>query len=173
MIRQLTLATVLALASLASVTSLAACSKSDSSSGSASSDNAEPPAKPFTGAPAAFVVDKIEPTALETRVYNFSDKKVAGWGVLMRYYDDKGNVLKVKVGTPFEKDFDFWSMSGKRYTAEPKAWASIKIDHLEVPKGAVKAEVLANRMTALAADGNSFEEEPLFSMSMMDWPTPK
>ena len=91
----------------------------------------------------------------------------------MRYYDDKGNVLKVKPGTPFEKDFDFWSMSGKRYLAEPKSWTSIKVDHIEVPKGAVKAEVLANRMEAVAADGVAFEDPPLFQLSGMSWPTTK
>ena len=73
MIRHLTVAILLALAM-----PLAACGKSsDSAAGTAS---AAPPDKPSTGAPAAFVVDKIEPTALETRVYNFSDKKVAAWG---------------------------------------------------------------------------------------------
>jgi hypothetical protein len=165
MLRHLTITVAVLLAAAP----LAACGKSESSS---SSKSDAPPEKPSTGAPATFIVDKFDATSLDVRVYNFSDKKIAGWGVLMRYYDDKGNVLKVKTGTPFEKDFDFWSMSGRRYIVEPASWASIKIDDIEVPKGTAKAEVLASRMSAVNADGTAVGE-PVFSMSMMEWPKPK
>jgi hypothetical protein len=131
-----------------------------------------PPEKPYTGAPVAFVVTRVAPDGLDVDVYNFSDKKVAQYGILMRYYDASGQVLKVKPGTAFEKDHDFWSMSGRKFAVEPKSWASFRIDHLEVPAGAVKAEVLASRVTALAADGVKFEEQPLFELPGMDWPEP-
>ena len=93
-----------------------ACSSSGASGGA-------PPPKPATGAPLAFTVQKVTPGergSIAVKAYNFSDKTVAGYGIMMRYADKAGQRVKVKVGTPFEKDFDFWSMSGRRYACKPR-----------------------------------------------------
>jgi len=136
-------------------------------------DSTPPPARPYTGAPVAFEVKAVKKDGLDVRAYNFSDKGVAQYSILMRYYDSDGQVIKTKPGTAFEKDFDFWSMSGKHYLIGPKSWASFEIDHLEVPEGAVKAEVLVRSVTALASDGMHFEKEPLFELpGGMEWPAP-
>lgn len=135
-----------------------------------------PPAKPATGAPVAFVVDKVTPGedhkgALDVRAYNFSDKRVAQYSILMRYHDKAGAVIKVKVGTPFEKDVDFWSFSGRRYVCEPKSWCSYRLDDLDIPANAATAEVLLDRAYALQSDGMHFEDASLFELhSMNEWP---
>lgn len=144
--------------------------------GGAASD--APPAKPFTGAPIAFQVTKVttgdrDHGALALKAYNFSDKTVAQYAILMRYTDQAGAVVKVKPGTPFEKDHDFYSMSGKHYLCKPKSWCSFELDSLEIPAAAAKAEVLASSVTALKADGFHFEEDELWSLpgGSFDWPT--
>lgn len=136
-----------------------------------------PPARPTTGAPLAFEVTKVTPGEdrkgeLETRAYNFSDKKIAGYGIMMRYLDKDGKVTKVNVGTPFEKDHDSWSMSGPKFACEPSSWCSFKIDSLNVPAAAVKAEIVAHSLRAIAADGVAFEQPDLFSLpgGGLDWP---
>ncbi len=136
--------------------------------------NEPPPDKPSTGAPVAFVVDKVTPGdnmkgSLDVRAYNFSDKRVAQYAVLIRYSDAGGKVIKVKVGTPFEKSFDRWSFSGNHYLCEPKSWCSFSIDHLDVPASAAKAEVLVDRVTALKDDIH-FEETALFQLQGDGWP---
>ncbi len=140
--------------------------------GKGSSGSKPAPERPYTGAPVAFQVTKVSPEALDVDAYNFSDKSVAQYSILMRYYDAAGKPIVVEPGGPFEKDFDFWSMSGRHYLVKPKSWASFQIDHLEVPEGAVKAEVLARSVTALKEDGMHFEEKPLFELEggMMEWP---
>jgi hypothetical protein len=142
---------------------LAACggSKSDGGGGGAA------PPQPATGAPVAFEVTKVTPGeqgALDVKAYNFSDKTIAGYGIAMRYADQGGQILKVKVGTPFEKDFDFWSMSGRSYACKPKSWCSFEIGRLEIPAGTAKATVLATSVRALKADGMNFEDEDLWHL---------
>ncbi|MBK9037231.1 MAG: hypothetical protein IPL61_39315 [Myxococcales bacterium] len=133
-----------------------------------------PPPKPATGAPLTFQVTKVTPGergALDVKAYNFSDKTVAGYGILMRYADKDGQRVKVKVGTPFEKDFDFWSMSGKKYACKPRSWCSFELDHLEIPATAAKAEVIASSLRVLAADGMKFEDADLWALDrQMEWP---
>jgi hypothetical protein len=147
---------------------LAACGGKEAS-------NEPPPAQPSTGAPIAFVATSFKPGAdrtgsVEVKAYNFSDKKVAQYWLLFRYSDATGAVLKVKPGTPFEKDHDFMTLSGKRFLCEPKSWCSFKITNLDVPDTTAKVEVLAKSVTALA-DGTKFEDAPLFEIKGMDWPT--
>lgn len=136
-----------------------------------------PPAKPTTGAPIAFEVTKVTPGddrkgVLETRAYNFSDKQLAGYGIMMRYFDKDGKPTKVMVGTPFEKDHDSWSMSGRNYACQPSSWCTFKLDNLNVPAAAVKAEIVAHNVRALAPDGINFVEPDLFSLpgGGLDWP---
>jgi hypothetical protein len=139
--------------------------------------NDPPPAQPSTGAPIAFEAKSFKPGSdrsgsVDVRAYNFSDKKVAQYWLLFRYTDAGGNVLKVKPGTPFEKDHDFMSLSGKRFMCAPKSWCSFKVDNLDVPDKTAKVEVLAKSVTALKDDIN-FEDKPLFDLPGMDWPGSK
>jgi hypothetical protein len=136
--------------------------------------NDPPPEKPSTGAPLAFVVDKVNAGpemkgSLDVRAYNFSDKRIGQYSILIRYTDAGGKVIKVKPGTPFEKSFDRWSFSGRSFVCEPKSWCSFAIDHLDVPATAAKAEVIADRLRALK-DGTSFEEGELFKLQGEGWP---
>ena len=131
-----------------------------------------PPAQPFTGAPVAFVVDSIGAEGVKGRAYNFSDKTVASYQFVVQYKDKDGKVLEVKPGTPFAKDFDFMSMSGRKYSAKPKSWVELEIDMLEVPPGAASAEVLVTGVGAVAADGNQIEDLWAYEGGSFDWPVP-
>ena len=140
-------------------------------------NNDPPPAQPSTGAPIAleaksFKAGKDRGGSVEVKAYNFSDKKIAQYWLLFRYTDASGSVLKVKEGTPFEKDHDFMSLSGKRFMCAPKSWCSFKVDNLDVPDKTAKVEVLAKSVTALKDDIN-FEDKPLFDLPGMDWPGSK
>lgn len=136
-----------------------------------------PPAKPATGAPIVFQVTKVTPGeshngAIGVNAYNFSDKTVAGYSIKMRYADQTGARLKVKPGTAFEKDFDFWSMQGPDMKCGPKSWCSFNITDLDVPATAVNAEVIADQVRSLSSDGVTFDPEPLWKLDgdFMKWP---
>ncbi len=137
--------------------------------GGKKASNDPPPPAPATGAPLAFVVDKIESKGLDVRAYNFSDKKIGQYAILLRYYDKAGAVVTVKPGTPFEDSFDTWSFSGRSFICEPKSWCSFSLDHLEIPAGAVKAEILASSLRALK-DDTTFEDKDLFELPEHRWP---
>ena len=131
----------------------------------------------LVGAPVAFEVTKVTPGndhdgALDVKAYNFSDKKVAAYGIMMRYTDKDGAPVKVKVGTPFEKDHDSWSMSGMKFKCDPTSWCDYEIDHLDVPAAATKAEVVAHSVRALADDGVKFAEPDLWTLEGggLHWP---
>lgn len=147
---------------------IAALASSACAGGSDGGGGGAPPAKPGTGAPLAFEVTKVTPDEeegiLHVKAYNFSDKPIAGYGIVMRYLDAAGAPIKVKVGTPFEADFDFWSMSGRSYLCKPKGWCSFEIDGLDIPKGTVKAKVLATSVRAVKPDGINFEEGDLWHL---------
>ena len=92
--------------------------------GKKSGSSEPPPAKPFTGSPVAaeakgFKAGSDRGGSVDVKLYNFSDKKVAQYMLLFRYSDAGGNVLKVKEGTPFEKDHDFMSLSGGGVSLSP------------------------------------------------------
>ena len=136
-----------------------------------------PPAKPATGAPVVFQVTKVTPGeshngAIGVNAYNFSDKAVAGYSIKMRYADQAGARIKVKPGTPFEADFDFWSMQGPRMKCEPKSWCTFDITHLDVPATAVNADVIASEVRSIGADGATFDPEPLWKLDgdFTKWP---
>lgn len=136
--------------------------------------NDPPPPQPSTGAPIALEAKSFKPGKdrggeVEVKAYNFSDKKIAQYMLLFRYKDASGNVLKVKEGTPFEKTFDFMSLSGRKYACAPKSWCGFKVDNLDVPDKTAKVEVLARSVTALKDDTN-FEDKPMFDLPGMDWP---
>lgn len=98
---------------------------------------------------------------MKVRVYNHDESKTAvAYMLLFRYKDAGGNSLKVKVGTPFESDTDFTSVSGNKYKAEPKKNGTFELDGrmLAVPAEAASVEILASSVRALAADGNTIED---------------
>jgi hypothetical protein len=134
-----------------------------------------PPPQPPTGAPMAFVASNVKPGddykgSFDLKAYNFSDKTIAQYGLLMRYHDASGAVLKVKPGTPFEATYDHWSMSGQDYACKPKSWCTLRVKHVMVPDKATSVDVLASRLAAVAADGLHFEEPDLFDLKDMGWP---
>jgi hypothetical protein len=136
--------------------------------------NEPPPAQPSTGAPIALEAKSFKAGgdhggSVDVKAYNFSDKKVAQYMLLFRYHDASGAVLKVKPGTPFEKTYDFMSLSGNKYACDPKSWCSFKVDMLDVPEKTAKVEVLAQRVTALKDDIH-FDDKPLFELPGMGWP---
>jgi hypothetical protein len=98
---------------------------------------------------------------MKVRVYNHDESKTAvAYMLLFRYKDANGNPLKVKVGTPFEDDTDFTSLSGFKYKAEPKKNGTFEVDGMiiSVPADAASAEILASSVRALAADGKTIED---------------
>jgi hypothetical protein len=101
-----------------------------------------------------------EGRSMEVLLYNTGDKTAAAYHFLFRYYDADDKLLKVKPGTPFEDDTDFTSMSGGRYKCEPKQNNTLEVDGdiISVPTEAVRAEILATQVRALAADGNKIED---------------
>jgi hypothetical protein len=146
--------------------------------GKKAADSTPPPPQPATGAPIAFVEKGLKPGAnrggeVAVKAYNFADKPVAQYMLLFRYYDKAGKVLKVKAGTPFEKEFDFMSLSGIKYKCAAKSWCGFTVDNLDVPADAARADVLASRVTALKDDIH-FEDKPMFSLdNAMEWPGEK
>ena len=145
---------------------LAACGK-----------KSDAPAKPINGAPVAFVAGRLTPGepfkgSVAVEEYNFSDKRVAGYDVMIRYKDASGAVLKVRAGTPFEKDVDGTSYTGRPYACDPQSWCKYTIDHLNVPEKAATAEVLATRVRSLADDIH-FDDKPLFDSKDDHWPDTK
>ena len=150
---------------------LAACGSSSSSGGGT------PPAKPANGAPVALEVTKFTVGAdrdgkVDVKGYNFSDKDLAGYTIAVRFTDKVGAVLKVGVGTPFEKDAAWTSMSGKRYMCKARSWCKFEVGMIEVPAATAKAEAAITGARALGADGMTFEEEEYWKSAkgMADWP---
>lgn len=149
----------------------AACGSSSSSGGGA------PPTQPANGAPIAFQVVKFKAGGdrdgtVEVKGYNFSDKRLAAHTIAARFTDAGGAVLKVGVGTPFEADAAWTSMSGKRYLCEPKSWCKFEIGMIEVPAGTAKAEVALTGSSALKDDGMTFEDARFWESGkgMSAWP---
>jgi len=134
-----------------------------------------PPPRPATGAPLAFEVQQVTPGdrgSIKVKAYNFADKTIAGYGVLMRYTDKSGQRVKVKAGTPFEKEFDFTSVSGRSFACKPKSWCSFELDRPEIPAAAAKAEAIPTPPSAPGPHGTSFEEPDLWRLDhRMDWPS--
>ena len=134
-----------------------------------------PPPKPSNGAPIAFVGSDVKPGgdhkgSVEVKEYNFSDKRAARYSILLRYHDASGAKLKVKPGTPFEADFDFWSYSGKEFVCEPSSWCSYTLKDLNVPEKAASVEIVARSVDSLKDDIH-FDETPLFdSKGSLAWP---
>jgi hypothetical protein len=98
---------------------------------------------------------------MKIRLYNHDESKPAvAMTLLFRYKDASGKPMKVKVGTPFESDTDFTSLSGNKYKCEPKKNATIELDGrmLAVPAEAATVEILASSVSTLAADGVTIED---------------
>lgn len=151
--------------------SIAACK------GGGGSASSPPPAQPSTGAPIAFEVTKVTPGAdragkLAVRAYNFSAKTIAGYTIAARYTDQAGAVIKVGVGTAFEKDVAWTSFAGQGFQCKPKSWCRFDIEMIEVPAATAKAEVMLTSAKALGPDNFKFEEDDLWSSpkGMGNWP---
>src|ERR1044072_3449531 len=100
--------------------------------------NEPPPPQPSTGAPIAYEAKTFKAGddrkgSVDLKAYNFADKDIGSHWLLFRFHDASGAVLKVQPGTPFEKDFDFMSLSGGRYTCAKKSWCNFTVKNLNVP----------------------------------------
>jgi len=131
--------------------------------GKGSGSDQKIPPKPANGSPiaaefAGFFDAKGGERGVKVHLYNYGDKTAAGYVLLARYYDDKDTLLKVKPGTPFEKDTAFTSLSGRRYMCKPKAHATLEVDMLNVPPEAKRAEILVSKVDAVGADGMKVED---------------
>lgn len=125
------------------------------------------PPKPETGAPVVFETVGVANDDVSVRAYNFSEKPLAGYDLLIRYRDASGAVMK----TPTGKDYVRWSVSGMKYKAQPRAWTPLTFTRMSVPSGAAKAEILAASTTAVDADGLTLEKNPLWSLGdVSGWP---
>lgn len=143
---------------------LAACSK-----------GSDAPPKPADGSPMVFEVTSLKPgktfdSEVGVRAYNFSDKPIANYSVLLRYRDAKGELLEMKSAFG-DETLTRYSFQAKKYVCQPKTWCTWTIEP-EVPEGAVKAEMVADALTAVKADGMTMEEEPLFDRPGIgrEWP---
>jgi hypothetical protein len=106
-------------------------------------------------------VGEGENRGLKIRLYNHDESKaVVGMMLLFRFKDASGQLLKVKVGTPFESDHDFTSVSGKKFQCDPKKNSTFELDGdmLAVPAEAASAEILVSSARSLAADGQTIED---------------
>lgn len=120
------------------------------------------PPKPETGAPVLFETVSLDDENIAVRVYNFSEKALAGYDLAIRYRDAKGAIVPARFGRV--------SVSGLSYKAQPHAWTPLKLTRVSVPSGATKAEILATSTTAVAADGLRLEAAPLWHMDGSGWP---
>jgi len=131
------------------------------------------PPKPINGAPVAFVAGTLKPGtdgSIAVKAYNFSDKRVVQYVVLLRYQDASGALVKVPFGIDSYKDVGFTSFSGKSFACNPKSWCSYTID-ADVPANAAKVEILATSLGAMK-DETTIDDKPLFQAeSMMEWPS--
>ena len=154
-----------ALALALALIAVAACGKKES--------GPPPPEPPFHGAPVGCVFDKFAEEGVVTRCYNFSDKSTASYQFVVQYKDKDGKVVNAKPGTSFEKEFDFMSLSGRRFIIKPKQWHTIEIDMLEVPPGAATADVMVTRVGAVAPDGMKIEDLWEYEGGSFEWPVKK
>ena len=101
-----------------------------------------------------------EGRGMKVRLYNHGDKTAAAMSLLFRYYDGDDKLLKVKEGTPFEKDTDFTSVSGRSYKCKPKKNATIELEGMivSVPAAATRAEIITTKVSSLADDGMKIED---------------
>lgn len=112
-----------------------------------------------------------EERGLKIRLYNHGDKKAVGYMLLFKFYDADDKVMKVKPGTPFEKEHAFTSMSGMSFGCDPKKNTVLDVrgTMLGVPTDAKRAEVLISKVDTVGeglATETWFEQEGGFS----DWP---
>lgn len=146
-----------------SAPALAACGKAD----------AAPAASASTGSPVAFEVVKVRKDGLDVKATNTGTCTAITMQLLLRYKDASGKVLKVKPGTPFEADFDHWSISGLKFKIARGKTSAFPLDDLPVPAGAAKAEVLVAKLQCLGADGVSIDMKPAFELPpSRTWPAP-
>jgi len=113
-----------------------------------------------------------EGRSVEVLLHNTGDKAAVAYTFVLRYYDASDELLKVKVGTPFESDTDFTSMSGNKYKCPPNENQTLEMDGeiLSVPAEAVRAEIFATQVRALAADGVSIDDWFEQTQGFSTWP---
>jgi hypothetical protein len=110
---------------------------------------------------------------MKIKLYNHGDKVAVAYVFRFRYFDANDQSLKVSVGTPFESDHGFTSMSGNRYKCKPEQNNTLEIDGklADVPAGAVRAEILASEVRTVASDGITIEDWWM-QEDWSKWPTP-
>lgn len=145
------------------------------SGGAASAGGA--PTKPADGSPMHFEVTSLKPgemfkSEVGVRAYNFADKPIAGYGVMLRYRDTNGALIATKSAFG-EETVTGYSFTAPEYICQPKTWCTFTIDP-KVPEGAVKAEMIAQSLRAVKADGMTMEEQDLFDRPGIgrEWPEP-
>ncbi|MBA3396975.1 MAG: hypothetical protein H0T89_30375, partial [Deltaproteobacteria bacterium] len=145
-------------------------------SGSAASAGGAP-TKPADGSPMHFEVTSLKPgemfkSEVGVRAYNFGDKPIAGYNVMLRYHDAKGALIAKQTNFGETSVFGY-SFTAKEFTCEPRTWCTFTIDP-EVPAGAVKGEMIAQSLRAVNADGMTMEAEDLFDRPGIgdEWPEP-
>lgn len=132
------------------------------------------PEKPYTGAPIAFEVTSFHSGGkwggkIDVRAYNFSDRVIASYSVMIRSLDANGKRIPVDKGSYF--DHESMSFMGPSYKCEPKTWCTFSFDGSVAPD-AKSVVVLADRLIAVKDDGLHMDEEPLFKLDGMQWPEP-
>lgn len=128
----------------------------------------KPPEKPASGAPVAFVVDKVDGKTLDVSAYNFGDKTFASYELLLRFYAADGTVLRPRTALG-DRDFMNWSIMGKAYRVPPKQWRSFQLN-IDMPSGTAKSDVRVVGVTAVVNNGVKMEEQPTWRISAFDWP---
>lgn len=87
----------------------------------------------------------------KVHLQNFGDKKAGGYTVLMKYFDESGNVIVLKKGTAFEKEHDFTGLSGNKYSVEAKSHATIEVAGMVAPPDNAKtAKIVLTRVDAIS-----------------------
>ena len=134
--------------------------------------DAKLPPKPINGAPVAFVAGALthgRDGTVKAKAYNFSDKRVVQFSLMLRYEDAAGNLVKVPFGIDDLHEVGFASFGGKGFACNPKSWCEYTIE-TDVPEKAAKAEILATSLGS-TTDNVTVDEKPLFKAeSAMDWP---
>lgn len=128
--------------------------------------NRPAPARPVTGGPVTVVVDTVNPNSLDVSIYNFSDKTLAGFDMLIRYSKDDGSLVASPNGP--SNGVRHWSISGASFRVPPNQWRSFVLDHLDAPAGATRAEIFVTRARAL--EGAKLNQTPVWEGDAFTWP---
>jgi hypothetical protein len=128
------------------------------------------PGRPSDRAPVRFEVLAIDSARneLEVRAYNFSDRALAAFDVIVRYRDASGKPL-LMAGS----EVRHYSASGLSYRMAPKSWTRLLLDNAASPAGATTAEILLREAKGIAKGGLTLDPVPVFTAPFTTtWPEP-